>query len=376
MTTVPSNPDQSGTAGFRGRGRRPRVKDVARRAGVSVGTVSNVVNGRESVGAEVRRRVEAAIEELGFVRNASAKSLRTGVLPLVGVAVLDITNPFFMEAAAGTERRLDQEGCVMALSSTRSDSAEEARLLRTLAAQGVRGILLTPTDSSLSVAHEIVNHGIPVVLFDSPAAPEDMSSILVDDRAGAAVAIDHLCSIGHHRIAFLNGPGHVRQAMARRAGVDAAIERFKGGVQLDVHELETFTAGAGRDAARSMLTEAGFQAPMGTDGVGAHTGPLAPPELPDDFPTAIFCANDLIAFGAMTALRDAGVRIPQDVSLVGFDDISMASQMSVPLTTVHQPMGDLGWAAADMLLTDPTTIRHLTFLPSLVVRESTAVPRQ
>lgn len=378
MTTVPSHPDRSGTAGSlgRGRGRRPRVKDVARRAGVSVGTVSNVVNGRESVGAEVRQRVEAAIEELGFVRNASAKSLRTGVLPLVGVAVLDITNPFFMEAAAGTERRLDQEGCVMALSSTRSDSAEEARLLRTLAAQGVRGILLTPTDSSLSVAHEIVNQGVPVVLFDSPAAPEDMSSILVDDRAGAAEAIDHLCSIGHRRIAFFNGPGHVRQAMARRAGVDAAIERLKGSVRLDVHELESFTAGAGRHAARSMLTEAGLQAPMGTDGVGAHTGPLAPPELPDDFPTAIFCANDLIAFGAMTALRDAGVRIPQDVSLVGFDDISMASQMSVPLTTVHQPMGDLGWAAADMLLTDPTTIRHLTFLPSLVVRGSTAVPRQ
>lgn len=376
MTAAPSSPGATGGEQRRDQGRRPRVKDVARLAGVSVGTVSNVVNGRESVGVDVRLRVEAAIEELGFVRNASAKALRTGTLPLVGVAVLDITNPFFMEAAAGMERRLDQEGCVMALSSTRSDAAEEARLLRTLAAQGVRGILLTPTDAGLSVARVIVRQGIPVVLFDSTATPADMSSISVDDRAGATIAIDHLRSLGHRRIAFINGPSHVRQATARRAGVETAVERFVGEVRLDVYELESFTAGAGRDAVRMMLTDAGIPAPKGTDGIGAHTGPLAPPTLPGDFPTAIFCANDLLAFGAMTALRDAGVRIPQDISLVGFDDVSMAQQMSVPLTTIHQPMADLGWNAADMLFSDPARIRHLEFPPSLVVRESTAAPRQ
>lgn len=355
--------------------RRPRVKDVARLAEVSVGTVSNVLNGRRSVGEEVRERVEAAIEELSFVRNATGRALRTGTFPMVGVSVLDLTNPFFMEAAAGMDRRLRQDGCVMALSSSHSDAEEEARTLRTFAGQGVRGVVISPADTDLAVAREIAARGVPVVLFDSPAAPDDMSSILADDRAGAAMAVEHLIGLGHRRILFLNGPAHVRQSRSRLAGVRDAIASSGERIELSVLELGAFTAGEGRAGVRGLLVESGLAAPMGTDGIIAPARPLTVADLPGELPTAIFCANDLIAFGAMTALRDAGIRIPEDISLVGFDDIEMAAQMSVPLTTVAQPTAELGWVAADMLLSEPVTVRHETLMPTMVRRRSTAIPR-
>lgn len=372
----PSSPPGPRQGALAAPAKAPGVKDVARLAGVSVGTVSNVLNGRDSVRAAIRERVEAAIDELGYVPNPTAQALRTGMRPLVGVAVLDISNPFFMEAAAGVERRLDQAGCVMALSSTRSDVDEEARVLRTLAGQGVRGILLTPTDPQLAVAHEVVSRGTQVVLFDFPGGPQDMSSVSMDDRAGARLALTHLLDLGHRTIVFLDGPHHVRQARDRAAGAHQAVDAFDQPVSLRMVELDAFNASAGREGMRALLAGARVRAFTGTNGVDASGMPLAPPSLPRDFPTAVFCANDLIAFGAMTALRDSGVRIPQDVSLIGFDDISVASQMSVPLTTVRQPMAELGWAAADLLLGEHTGIQHQSFFPDLVVRNSTGVPRK
>lgn len=321
---------------------------------------------------ETRERVELAVAELGYIRNPAARALRSGISPMVGVAVLDISNPFFMEAASGMERRLGAEGCVMLLSSTHADTAEEASLLRTLEGQGVRGILLTPTDSDLAVAREIVDRGTPVILFDSTATPPEMSSISVDDHAGAVLAINHLLRLGHRHIAFLNGPGHVRQARDRSAGVKDALGRADHPVELEIIELREFTAAEGRRALTDMLAHAGVNtSPLEAGRMAPRS---LPPKLSSGFPTALFCANDLIAFGALTALRDSGIRIPQDVSLVGFDDIAVAAQMSVPLTTVRQPMDELGWAAADMLLGTDPQVRHEKFFPELVVRDSTSEP--
>ncbi|WP_022867259.1 LacI family DNA-binding transcriptional regulator [Schaalia vaccimaxillae] len=353
----------------------PGVKDVAALAGVSVGSVSNVINGRGTVRDDVRERVEAAIYKLGYVPNPTAQALRRGVSPLVGVAVFDLTNPFFMQAAAGMEQRLRQAGCVMSLSSTHADEHTEAELLRALAGQAVRGILLTPADENLEVAHEIVKRGIPVVLFDFPGNTEDMPSISIDDRAGAALAIEHLLNLGHRNIAFFNGPHTVRQARQRSLGVQDAIDAFQAKhpehqIQLVAHEGEDFTAEAGRMSSRSLLTGAGIDLAASDE---------APPTLPADFPTAIFCANDLIAFGVVSVLRDLHLSIPKDVSVVGFDDIAIASEMSVPLTTIRQPMEELGVEAVEMLLAsgqDSARISHKKFQPGLVVRASTQPPRQ
>ncbi|MCI1896474.1 MAG: LacI family transcriptional regulator [Ancrocorticia sp.] len=346
---------------------RAGVKDVAREAGVSVGTVSNVLNRPDQVSPEARERVKSAVRKLGYVRNPHAQALRTGVSPLVGVAVLDLLNPFFMEAADGMERRLAEDACIMALTSTHSDPEIESHVLRVLSGQGVRGILLTPTDGAMKEVRKTVARGTRVVLFDTTATPKDVSSVSVDDKRGARLAIEHLLGLGHTRIAFFNGPDRVRQARDRQAGVEQAVglkagESVKGGrarSALDVVHLDSFTAEDGRLAAEVMLENA-----RQADGTIDRM----------QLPTAIFCANDQIALGVTQVLQDHRVRIPRDVSVVGFDDTEVASQLSTPLTTVRQPMEELGWAAADILLSDSDEVIHRRFAPELVVRESTAPP--
>jgi len=327
---------------------RPSVKDVARLAGVSVGTVSNVLNRPERVSSEVRLRVEGAIEQLDYVRNGAAQALRSGLAPFVGVAVLDIGNPFFTEAAVGMERRLREDGMVMILSSTHADVREENAILRLFEAQGVRGVLLTPAGTDVAAARELAARGMPVVLFDSAARPQGISSISVDDRLGARLAVEHLLDLGHRRIAFLNGPSAIRQSRDRLAGVQEAVSDLsRGRVNLMLVSLPGYTVSAGHDGLRRLLARQ------------------------EERPTGVFCANDLIAFGAITALSEAGLSVPGDVSVIGFDDVALAGQLSVPLTTVRQPMDELGWHAVELLFDRSGGHRHERFPPELVVRAST-----
>lgn len=330
---------------------RPGIKDVAKLAGVSVGTVSNVINDVPTVTPEMIERVNAAIAQIGYVRNAAAKTLRSGIASAVGVLVLDLNNPFFMEAAEGVTDRLSRTGSFMLLASTQASGEKEAELLTLLESHAVRGVLLSPSSASLAAAEEIVRRGTPVVLFDSIATPATMSSVSVDDASGAALAVQHLLGLGHRRIAFLNGPHEVRQSQQRKQGVDAAVAKWAGReTRLLTHNLDAFTIRAGSAGMTMLLADESRR------------------------PTAVFCANDLIAIGASMTAREHGLRIPDDLSIVGFDDIALASQLSVPLTTVRQPMFQLGWRAADLLLAD-ASVRHETFLPELRVRKSTAPPR-
>jgi LacI family transcriptional regulator len=276
-----------------------------------------------------------------------------------------------MVAASGMENRLNQDGCVMALSSTRSEASRELQLLRTLAAQGVRGIVLTPTDATLEAAHDLVSRDVPIVLFDSTATPPDMSSISVDDEAGAELAVRHLLDLGHRRILFLNGPQHLPQSADRRSGAEMAIDTAADSAEIELNvRYLGFTAEAARLVMRDLLADIGFAPSRGRSG-----DRRSEQRLPDEFPTAIFCANDLIAFGVVTELSEAGIRVPDEISVIGFDDISMAAEMSVPLTTIRQPMERLGWDAADMLLSQPSRVQHRKIRPTLVVRSSTAAPR-
>ena len=362
QTSEGTSPQDATTASSPAAPRKaPGVKDVAALAGVSVGSVSNVINRRESVRPDVRERVEAAIAQLGYKPNPTAQALRRGTSPLVGVAVFDLTNPFFMEAAAAMERVLSREGYIMTLSSTHASVREERDLLEALGRQAVRGVLLTPADSSHEAATRLVEEGTPVVLFDAADAPEGLPSVSIDDRAGAVLAIEHLLALGHQRICFLNGPADMRQSLQRLAGVRDAVEHWQrltgsDSVQLTVCNAEAYTAQAGYAAA-----EEAAEARAASEGA----------------PTAVFCANDLLAVGVMSALRVAGVSIPDDVSVIGFDDIPLAAQMPVPLTTIRQPMDELGAAAAELLLSgaDAPT-QHQTFSPVLTIRESTAKPRE
>ena len=331
----------------------PSVRDVAERAGVSVGTVSHALNHPERVADSTLERVRAAIDELGFVRSETARRLRHGGSSLVGVLVHDISNPFFTEAARGIEDRLREDNRVPMLGSTDSDPDRERELMSLLAGLDVRGVIVTPSTSTLDNLAVLAGRGIRIVLMDHPPISEELPTVSGDDVAGARAAVAHLVELGHRRIGFVNGPLSVRQSIDRRDGVLAALSE------------------AGLDPAE-VLRE--VEAASGGQGYTADAGAVGAAELlrADPPPSALFCANDQLAIGAMREIRRRGLAIPDDVAIVGYDDVDIASELITPLTSVHVPMRDIGRAAADLLLADGSQVRHVSFAPELVVRASTA----
>ena len=331
----------------------PSVRDVAERAGVSVGTVSHALNHPERVADSTLERVRAAIDELGFVRSETARRLRHGGSSLVGVLVHDISNPFFTEAARGIEDRLREDNRVPMLGSTDSDPDRERELMSLLAGLDVRGVIVTPSTSTLDNLAVLAGRGIRIVLMDHPPISEELPTVSGDDVAGARAAVAHLVELGHRRIGFVNGPLSVRQSIDRRDGVLAALSE------------------AGLDPAE-VLRE--VEAASGGQGYTADAGAVGAAELlrADPPPSALFCANDQLAIGAMREIRRRGLTIPDDVAIVGYDDVDIASELITPLTSVHVPMRDIGRAAADLLLADGSEARHVSFAPELVVRASTA----
>ncbi|WP_136313173.1 LacI family DNA-binding transcriptional regulator [Actinomyces procaprae] len=332
---------------------RPSVRDVAERAGVSVGTVSHVLNHPERVAQPTIDRVRAAIDELGFVRSEAARRLRHGGSSLVGVLVHDISNPFFTEAARGIEDRLREDGRVPMLGSTDSDPERERELMSLLAGMDVHGMIVTPSASTLDNLAVLAGRGIRVVLMDHPPISAELSTVSGDDVAGARAAAAHLIELGHRRIGFVNGPLTVRQAVDRRDGVIAALVEAGLDPAEALAEIEAVSGGQG------------FTADAGAVGAAALLG-AAPA------PTALLCANDQLAIGAMREVRRRGLSIPDDVAIVGYDDVSVAAELITPLTSVRQPMREMGAAAADLLLAKGGDVQHIVFPPELIVRESTA----
>lgn len=333
---------------------RPSVTDVARHAGVSVGTVSNVLNRPERVSPATRERVEAAIAALDFVPSGSARQLRAGVAQSVGAVVLDLGNPFFTSVARGIEDRLLPEGIALMVSSSDEQAEREARMLTLLEHHGVRGILVTPSSDDLSQYEALVRRGTPVVLVDAGLGT-DFPTVAVDDVLGGRLAVAHLLAMGHRRIAVVTGPASIRQCVDRVAGARAAIR--DAGLDPDEVLVEVpvraLNADQGEDAAHRLLAR-----------------------QPQGRPTGIFCVNDLLALGALRTLLRAGVDVPGKMAVVGYDDVPFASMLMVPLTTVRQPTHKIGWTAADLLLTSeeregngdaPTQVQ---FAPELVVRLS------
>ncbi|UZN02732.1 LacI family DNA-binding transcriptional regulator [Cellulomonas sp. S1-8] len=336
--------------------RRPSITDVARRAGVSVGTVSNVLNRPDVVAAATRERVQSTIDELGFVRNASARQLRVGALQTVGAIVLDIANPFFTEVARGIEDRLSADDHTLILSSSDEDPEREARYLRLHEEHGVRGVLVCPSHASLDHILAVRERGLHVVLLDASPGRTDVSSVGVDDVRGGSLAVEHLLGLGHRRLGFINGPPVIRPCIDRRTGVVSAL------------------IAAGLDPAE-VLVEVGVPSLSVDAGDIGMTRLL---ELPvGRRPTATFCVNDLTAVGALRALRRAEVPVPSRMAVVGYDDVQIAAMLAVPLTSVRQPTHTLGWTAADLLLREALigpSAQHerVLFQPELVVRDSTA----
>ena len=324
------------------------IKEVAVRAGVSVGTVSNVLNRPDVVAATTRRKVEAAIADLGYVRNESARQLRAGRSRTIGLVVLDVANPFFTDVAQGVEATAEEADAVVTLCNSANDPLRQSRHLDLLAQQRVRGVLITPVETNDPAIDHLVEVGVPVVLVDRGAEQGDRCSVSVDDVHGGWLAGDHLSRRGHRHIAFAGGPFEITQVRDR---------------------LEGLRAGAG-PADVTVL---------GGGGLGLASGHVAVEELlampPATRPTALFCANDLIALGALQEAIISGMRIPEDLAIVGYDDIAFAAAAAVPLSSVRQPREQLGRAATELLLQEadePDSHHHrqVVFRPELVVRAS------
>ncbi|MFG1946622.1 LacI family DNA-binding transcriptional regulator [Nonomuraea sp. NPDC048826] len=333
------------------------IKEVAQLARVSVGTVSNVLNRPEIVSPPTRERVFEAIRELGFVRNEVARHLRVGRSRTVGLVVLDVSNPFFADVAQGAESVADEHDTMMMLCNSAADPDRERRHLDQLEQQRVLGVLITPVDAASPRLAQLTARGTPVVLVDSAAAGPQCS-VAVDDRLGGRLAAAHLVERGHRRIAFVGGPLSIKQVADRRDGASAAVAAAGEGAELVDFEITSLGVAAGRAAGERLA---------------------ALPEA--QRPTAAFCANDLLALGFLQAMSLRGLRVPDDVAIVGYDDIDFAAAAAVPLSSVRQPRELLGRTAIELLLEEVTAAdehrhRQVIFQPDLVVRESSKAVRR
>ncbi len=333
-------------------GSMPSILEVAKRAGVSLGTVSNVLNKPEIVSEETRRRVQLAIEEIGFVRNGSARQLRSGYSQYIGLVMLDVANPFFTAVAGGVEDAASEAGYIVILCNSNDSSEKESHYLHVLEEQRARGLLITPVQGDTSYLQRLRLRGIKVVLLDRPSRAKDLCSVAVDDIRGGELAATHLLEQGHTCIGFVHGPLSIRQCADRQRGVLKAVK----------------AAGLDPNYAVVDITTAAQNMPEGERGVEKLLQATIKP-------SAVFCANDLLALGFMRGLLKHKISIPGDLALVGYDDVEFASVLSTPLTSIRQPTYELGRAATDLLLDEirnPTTHqhKHIIYQPELIVRES------
>ena len=326
------------------------MKDVAALAGVSLGTVSNVLNRPEIVATATRERVQDAIRTLNFVPNGPAQHLRAGRAKVLGLVVPDIANPFFTEVARGAEDAAMEAGYVVIIGNSDERADREDRYLAVLESQRVGGILITPARRSLQPLARLREHGVAVTLLDNANAAPDMCSASVDDVEGGALAGQHIVALGHRAVVWLAGPTDIPQVADREEGLLRVLT--EAGITPRIIRATQMTTSAGDTAMRAAL-DAGVTL------------------------TALVCANDLLALGAIRALNRAGLRVPDDVSVIGYDDIDFAASAAVPLTSIRQPKYELGYAAAKLVIgecEDPATHAHqrVQFRPQLIERESTA----
>jgi LacI family transcriptional regulator len=332
------------------------AKDVAERAGVHPSTVSRVLDPtqRHRVRKQTARRVEKAAQELGYEANALARGLRTRRSCTVGVVIPDLTNPLFPPVVRGIEDHLEPLGYAALLYNTDSDPERERRGRAVLAARGVDGLLVASTGADLALLDAAQTAGQPIVLLNRRADTASVPAVVPDDRRGMALAVDHLVALGHRAIAHLAGPAEISTTRERAASFAEAMRAH--GLEPEpalIVRSGSLSAGGGTEPARRLL---------------AAGAPF----------TAVCAANDLLALDCIDVLREAELDCPQDVSVVGFNDIPFADRFTPALTTLHFSHHEMGRTAAEMLMDqitgDGVAVRTVILETSLVIRASTARP--
>jgi LacI family transcriptional regulator len=324
--------------------------DIAKEAGVSQATVSRVLNGDPRVAKQTRRRVSDVIERLGYTPNAIARGLVTRRSNLVGVPIADVTNPFYPELLEAIAGQLSGHGLKMVFSN--SGGQPEEAYTRLLVEQRVDGIIFTSALLDSPTVRSLAERRFPMVLANRYVDGVECDVVVGDNHGGARAAAEHLLELGHRRIAVLLGHPAASTGRDRLAGFRAAVE--EAGIELDA----------------ALLRPGGYS----YDAAYAETLALLELERP---PTALFCLNDVMAFGALNAARRARAAVPRDLSVVGFDDIRMSAWEAFELTTIRQPLAEMARTSVDLLAqrveAPASSSRRLVF-PSLLVRRSTTGP--
>lgn len=329
--------------------RSSTIKDVAQEANVSTNTVSRALNNKPDVSPETRKRVLSVAKKLNYSPNHLARSLiskRTGTL---GVVVTDNANPFYARVIKGIEDAVREHGYNIILCNTDEDSEREADAIRLLQQKRVDGILITPVQKDYQYLEDLKQYQNPFVLLNRHPKNEQMDYVINDNAYGANLAVEHLISIGRMRIGYICGPPTISSVQERLQGCQTAMQ---------VADLRPDSLLVERT---NLKMEGGFSAMQKL--------------LDNDAPDGIFAYSDILAIGAMKALLDANLRIPEDVALIGYDDIEFAGMLEVPLTTVRQPRYRIGQEAANILIdkingTSGENVKSVVLRPELILRKS------
>jgi LacI family transcriptional regulator len=324
------------------------IRDVAAAAKVSPATVSRVLNGNEDVGADLRDRVRSAVSELGYRRNGPARSLRTRAAQVLALIISDVTNPFCTAVVRGAEDQANLAGYSVVLANADEDVAKEARYLEVAAAEQMAGVLLSPAARETSVGI-LLERGIPVVTIDRRLRAAPVDSVTVNNHEAARQAAEHLISQDCRRVGLVSGPARTTTGASRLAGYRAALRA------------------AGRTPDPDLVAQGDFR----TEGGYAATRQLLRQRRPPD---GLLFANNLMTVGGLRAIAEAGLAIPADIAVVGFDDASWATVLTPPLTVVAQPTYEIGQTAARLLLRrvdgEQFPPRHAVLRAGLIVRAS------
>jgi DNA-binding LacI/PurR family transcriptional regulator len=327
------------------------IREVAKSAGVSTATVSRVVNGTAPVDARTVQRVQAAILRSGYYPNTHARTLGTGKSHIYGLIISDIENPFFPELVKCFERLAVEHSYEVLIANTDYQPARMEACVRRMLERKVDGVAIMTSEMDSKLIQMLSGRGIPIVFLDTGAVGPGISNISLDYESGVDQAVDHLTALGHRRIAFVSGPANLASAKMRYDAFLASVKRKK------------------LECSQAFIRAANHRFD------GGYAAMLDILQLPV-CPTAVLASNDLTAVGVMGAVYAAGLRVPQDISVVGFDDIALSSFMSPPLTTIRVSRADIAEFAFQSLYSasrrgENAGVTHIV-RAELVVRQSTA----
>ena len=329
------------------------IKDIAREVGVSPSTVSRALSDSPLISEKTRQSVKEVAQKLGYERNELARGLVKGSSGAIGLVVADITNPFFSDIAQGVGEVAHRCGYGVMLCNTAGKTNRESSYVRLLRRKRVDGLILTSATMDDPYLGDLAKTRIPFILVSRLCNSVDAPYVVANDRAGARLAVEHLIELGHERIGFIGGPANVQSSRDRMASYREVLREHGLAEKEEWMSFSDFTQAAGRKVGRHMLS------------------------LPER-PSAIFAANDVTALGVLEVAEELGYQIPDDLSLVGYDDITYASLPRIQLTTVAQPAQEMGQIAGEWLLSSIEGHKsyplRCVLNPHLVVRCSTAPP--